>query len=224
MNVNVYVQPQHFKDFNGYSVVVFGQTYFGIPKSHGVIHLDKIDHRMFPEIIAKPSLREIEDAITEKWVRSLDGKQPHLIRSSRGYSIVAYKGVFFGIPKMLGEVRLEEIDLDDVPSIIDKPSLNDLEDEIADRWARSMPDKNPRLVSDCGAFNIVFFNGMYFGIPKAWGDFRLEVGDAASKPGLIQDQTLQGAKAHARAREETPARSSVRALVVSILRRIKGES
>jgi hypothetical protein len=125
---------------------------------------------------------------------------------------------------MLGEVRLEEIDLDNVPSIINKPSLNDLEDEIADRWARSMPDKNPRLVSDCGAFNIVFFNGMYFGIPKAWGDFRLEVGDAASKPGLIQDQTLQGAKAQVGAREENPARSSVGVLVASILRRIKGES
>ncbi len=224
MNVNVYVQPQHFKDFNNYSVVAFGQTYFGIPKSHGVIDLDKIDHRLFPDIIAKPSLREVENAITEKWARSLDGKQPRLIRSSHGYSIVAYKGVFFGIPKVLGEVRLEEVDLDDVPSIINMPSLDDLEEEIADRWARSMPDKNPRLVSDYGTFNIVFFNGMYFGIPKAWGDFRLEVGDAASKPGLIQDQTLQGAKAQSRARKETPARSSVGVLVDSILRRIKGES
>ncbi len=215
------VQPQLLKDFKGYSLVAFGQMYFGVPKNVGAIRLEDVDHRMIPGIIVKTSLSEVEDAVTEKWVRGLDGNEPHLVRSIHGYSVVAYRGVFFGVPTSLGDVRLEETNLDDVSAILSRFTLEEIVDEISDRWARSIADKFPRLVSHYGAFNIVFFNDSYFGVPREWGGIRLEIGDAANRSGLIRDRTLRGVKAQVRGLGGKSVFSGVRTWIAFVVSRVK---
>jgi hypothetical protein len=199
-------QPRLLKDLRGYSIVAYSNQYFGIPKEIGDIRLDRIDHKTIPQIIARMSLSELEDAINETWLRSLDANQPRLVDSVHGYNIVAYKGAFFGVPQTLGDVKLDLIDPDSVPSIVRRNTLGELKDEIIARWAKTVPTGIPQLICDIGSYNIVLFDGTYYGIPKAWGDYRLELGGAAKRSGLIREQTLAGARAEVKRREDTAAK------------------
>ncbi len=178
----------------------------GIPKEIGDIRLDRVDYKAIPQIIARTSLRELENIINETWARSLDGKYPQLVESVHDNNIVAYKGSFFGVPKSLGDVNLDQIDPDSVPSIIKRATLNELKDEIIDRWAKAFANGTPQLICDADGYNIVFFDRAYYGIPKSWGDYRLELGDAAKHPALIRDSTLAGARAEAKRRDEVAAK------------------
>ena len=187
-------RPFKIKDFRGYSVVLYQKNYFGVPAGLGLVKLDAVDYTCLPEIIVRTSLRELEDALTERWALSLDDGNPHRVRSLNGYNIVVYRGLFYAISQALGEVRLEQTDPDGVAGVFNNVSLQGLEDEILDRWARSFIDGRPRLVCDSGLCNIVFFDGTYYGIPKALGDYHLDDPGAVDNPALIRDTTLAGVK------------------------------
>lgn len=143
----------------------------------------------------KDNMSEDRTAATERWASTLDPNLPHLICSTDSHNIVAYRGEFFGIPKSLGSVRLEETGFDNGIPIVRSRSLRQLEDELLLLGLKSLPENIPRLVSDEGDFNLVYFGGTFYGLPKARGNCQLETLNTAQRAELVQDATLAGIKA-----------------------------
>jgi len=82
--------------------------------------------------------RHLEFASARPWPGALlpvpDDEPPRLLTSINGHNIVSYRGVFFGVPQSLGDLRLETgIDLPS--SVIRGPSLADVERQLTSRVA-----------------------------------------------------------------------------------------
>jgi hypothetical protein len=57
---------------------------------------------------------------------------PRLIESLKGYDIVFYKGVYYGLPQSLGPVRLDSHAARRLPGVIDGTTLESVRDAIQD--------------------------------------------------------------------------------------------
>ncbi|HWY88259.1 MAG TPA: hypothetical protein VNX28_16225, partial [Gemmataceae bacterium] len=58
-----------------------------------------------------------------------EGK-PHRVGSLEGYNIVEYEGWFYGLPAALGDIRLDEVDVIEMPGVIRDVSREVVEGEI----------------------------------------------------------------------------------------------
>ena len=56
--------------------------------------------------------------------------KPHRVGSLEGYNIVEYEGWFYGLPTALGDIRLEEVDVIEMPGVIRDVSREVVEGEI----------------------------------------------------------------------------------------------
>ena len=61
---------------------------------------------------------------------------PSLIESLKGYDIVFYKGVYYGLPKILGPVRLDSHEARRLPGVIDGTTLESVRDAIQEAVTR----------------------------------------------------------------------------------------
>jgi hypothetical protein len=57
---------------------------------------------------------------------------PRFIESLRGYDIVSYKGVYYGLPQSLGPVRLDSHEARRLPGVIDGTTLESVRNAIAE--------------------------------------------------------------------------------------------
>jgi len=55
---------------------------------------------------------------------------PRLIQSLKGYDIVFYKGVYYGLPQSLGPVRLDSHEARRLPGVIDGTTPESVRDAI----------------------------------------------------------------------------------------------
>jgi hypothetical protein len=60
------------------------------------------------------------------------GETPRRIESLKGYDIVFYKGVYYGLPQSLGPVRFDSGETKRLPGVIDGTTLESIRDAIAE--------------------------------------------------------------------------------------------
>lgn len=67
-----------------------------------------------------------------RWIAAGAAEAPRLVESLKGYDIVFYKGVYYGVPQSLRQVRLDPQKARQLPGVIDGTTLESVHDAIAE--------------------------------------------------------------------------------------------
>jgi hypothetical protein len=128
---------------------------------------------------------------------------PELVRSVGSTNIVRYDGYYYLVPQRLGSVRWGEEDVASLPGVVIAPSARDAF-AIAEGAAytvqpQSKPAREaipkernkshsvPLLRKTVGNYNIVEYEGWYYGLPHSLGPIDLQKVDVIEIPGVIRD-------------------------------------
>jgi hypothetical protein len=102
------------------------------------------------------------------------------------------------------QIPWDEIDVGKLPGVITGPNLNQViaqvqrsamniqqtrdNNRLSDRCSQSAEcSASPRLVNSLASYNIVEYEGWFYGLPQALGDIHLEEVDVLEMPGVIRD-------------------------------------
>ena len=132
--------PQLLKTINGYNIVSFKGMFFGIPQILGTIDLPGLSEgeiAALDGIIIKDSISAVQQAIEspdqQTVIKELAPNTPQLLKTINGYNIVSFKGMFFGIPQILGTIDLSglsEGEIATLDGIIIKDSISAVQQAI----------------------------------------------------------------------------------------------
>ena len=133
--------PRLISTQDGYNIVYFEDTFIGVPCELGPIDLDKVNLDSVPGIIFEKTyvklLSKIHEEIQNPLGASHHGKllpnyysSPTTIEAICNYNIVAWKFSFYGIPQFLGELDIDQINLNDYDNILTDVTLNHLKVRI----------------------------------------------------------------------------------------------
>jgi len=127
---------------------------------------------------------------------------PELIRSVGTTNVVRYDGYFYLLPQRLGAVRWGEEDVAALPGVIVVSNARDAF-AIAEGGAASRPEalaqpkaasrerhkgrSVPLLRKTVGNYNVVEYEGWFYGLPHSLGPIDLQTVDVIEIPGVIRD-------------------------------------
>jgi MoaA/NifB/PqqE/SkfB family radical SAM enzyme len=130
-------------------------------------------------------------------------KPPRLVLSEGNYNVVAYGDKYFGIPHTLGPLEVDRADFSTMPNVI-------VEGRFATALARvrkivsqgctpsEVTPRPPQLVLSEGDYNIVAYDGKYFGIPHHLGPLEVDRTDFSTIPDVVVEEELESALSHVR--------------------------
>lgn len=163
----------------------------------------------FPELAAEHAVQfgtidlrdtlQVQAAFTRSAV-------PELIRSVGSNNVVRYDGQFYVVPQQLGEVRWGEEDLSARPGMVVASTAREAfaiaesqlssarsaaeGDQATNAGMRRQSASVPRLVKAVEDYNIVDYEGWYYGLPHSLGSIDLETVDVIEMPGVIRDVSM----------------------------------
>jgi hypothetical protein len=114
---------------------------------------------------------------------------PKLLLSTRGYNIVDFAGLFWGVPQGM-EVRWGDVNLRGKPGVMVDTTVKGLVARIPNQPA-TLLDIHPRLLETRGSYNLVAFRGVIYAIPQAVGKVRLGEDNINNIPGIMQDSSIE---------------------------------
>ncbi len=97
----ILLQPELVGSYKGYSIVDYHGLFYGVPQSLGPVDLTEKKNRSRQEFLAEEDRTELE-----KRIRKTISSPPELVGTYKGYGIVDYNGLFYGVPQSLGPVDL----------------------------------------------------------------------------------------------------------------------
>ena len=149
-----------------FNVVVWRGRFFALDRRLGEVDLASgaRPDRGLLEAAALEDLRRL--VLREKPVDN--GEPPALAEEYRRHNIVVWRGRYHGIPQELGEVDLCAAGEDHLKGVLSAESLGALRARI-DALPCEISRAAPELLGEHGSYNIVGWNGRFFGIPKALG-------------------------------------------------------
>lgn len=139
---------------------------------------------------------------------------PELIESVRGFNVICFKGLFYGVPQAFGPVDFYEKDISSLEGVIVEESIDSLKAEIlsqsfsndfatplfvkkvgptqdkrihsSDEKIIDVPAGTPMLVEEMAGFNLIVMDKVYYGVPYASGniDIKKEHEDVSVAPTL----------------------------------------
>ena len=158
-----------------HNYVLFGKTYYGIPQSLGDINLNRLNLDEHSKIIREPSLKALKLAC-RSFNAKCYSKAPKLLGSTKHYNYVLMGETYYGVPKALGELNLQQLNLDTLDEhnrIIREPSLKALKLACRNFNAKCY-SKAPKLLGSTKHYNYVLMGETYYGVPKALGELNLQ--------------------------------------------------
>lgn len=147
---------------------------------------------------------KIVGPVTEDYYGETDSEKsgvPHLVRTIETYNVVGFDGLFYGVPQRLGEIReWGEVNVAKMPGVVTGGTLQEIVSAIEEKLktnsrpraigpesAECSGSSAPKLVGTFKEYNIVGYEGWYYGVPHALGDLRLDEVDVIEMPGVIRD-------------------------------------
>ncbi len=143
------------------------------------------------------------------------GAVPELLRSVGGYNVVQFDGYYYGVPQSLGAVDWGKTDLSGNPAVFISRSLRDVvhrtertqdipprSERLRKRATQQASDiatpliqitppapsrPLPHLVATVDTYNVVEFEGWFYGLPHVLGPIDLLTTDVIEMPGVIRD-------------------------------------
>lgn len=117
-------EPKLVVTIGAYNIVHFKELYYGIPHSAGPLNLKEVKvPSQIPGAIVGSSVGGVMDTIEERLVEST--LEPRLLATIRNYSVVFYKGRYFGIPQSVGSLDLSGMkNPERIPGVVAELSLS----------------------------------------------------------------------------------------------------
>lgn len=108
-------QPLILWAHGDYDLVAFRGLIYGVPRSLGHVTWEDGMAAKLPGVISGATVGEVMSRLpTEAAAES----QPRLLRSHRGYNLVAYRGQIYGVPQALGPVDWAGGRVDQLPGVV----------------------------------------------------------------------------------------------------------
>jgi len=124
---------------------------------------------------------------------------PLLLESIGAYNIVLYRGLFYGLPKSLGPVDWKGGKVGTLPGVVTAPTAKKARALIPNTQTPSKDEaelkQDPLLLESIGAYNIVLYRGLFYGLPKSLGPVDWKGGKVGTLPGVITAPTAKKARA-----------------------------
>jgi hypothetical protein len=157
--------------------------------------------------------READEAVKASEVPrrslfSLEYVQPRRVEEVNGVVIWYYEGIYYCVPKELGDVALDRIpdrwrpeitthvaEIDAYASAMSKDKPQHIAPQSKNGWKDALP---PVLVATVGGTNIVRFAGEYLTIPQSLGPLDLQLPTNRARPGIQTFKTEADARRVAR--------------------------
>jgi radical SAM superfamily enzyme YgiQ (UPF0313 family) len=142
------------------------------------------------------------------------GAVPQLLRTIGTYNVVQFDGYFYGIPHSFGAIEWGTADLTMAEGVFMSHEMREIVqrveriqgiDRTAERLTRRRDDKRrptmipltveaapaacavPVFMATVESYNIVEYEGWFYGLPLELGDIDLAVTDVVEMPGVIRD-------------------------------------
>jgi radical SAM superfamily enzyme YgiQ (UPF0313 family) len=149
---------------------------------------------------------DVTDKVRVRFVKT-KAAVPELVRSIGNYNVVLYDAMYYGVPQALGAVGWGEENVAGLPGVVSAKTLGSVSDQVEKRLglparrraaapdkmapAASMPESHgtsvPRLVGALEGYNIVEYEGWFYGVPQGLGDVHLDETDVIEMPGVVRD-------------------------------------
>jgi hypothetical protein len=140
------------------------------------------------------------------------GAVPELVRSIGRYNIVLFDGVYYGIPQGLGAVKWGDEEVASLAGVVTSRTFGGASDLVerqqgierkrrASKSTGSRPPQEtvagapppadakgvPVLVGALDGYNVVKYEGWFYGLPQALGPIDLHETDVIEMPGVVRD-------------------------------------
>ncbi|OQW30839.1 MAG: hypothetical protein A4E19_08815 [Nitrospira sp. SG-bin1] len=131
-------------------------------------------------------------------------KPPRLVLSEGDYNIVAYDDKYFGIPHRLGCLEVDKTDFSTIPNVIVEGRFSSALARVRNADSESRRNhakvtlKPPQLVFSEGDYNIVAYDGKYFGIPHRLGPLEVDKTDFSTIPDVVVEAECEAVLARVR--------------------------
>ncbi len=114
--------------------------------------------------------------------------QPRLLLTRGSYSVVAFRGLIYGVPQSLGAVNWAGGLVARLPGVTTGVSV----DEVISRLPPDPTiDPQPRLLRSHQGYNLIGYRGRIYGIPQSSGPVNWEGGQVARLPGVVTGGTVE---------------------------------
>lgn len=187
------IPPHLVASENGYSIVRHGGRYYGIPWSAGPIEVDKTDITQISSAFVEPNYVRAMQRLKQIQETAEAALPPHLIASENGYSIVHYRGTYYGIPWSAGPIEVDKADIAQISGAFVEPdharAIRRLR-QIHEAAEAALP---PQLVVSENGYNIVRYCGRYYGIPWTAGVLEVDKVDIAQIDGAFVETSCDQA-------------------------------
>ena len=200
VSYSVAAVPELVTDYQGYNIVEFDKTYFGISQSVGSVDLTKVSPGQLDGVFYADMIKGVMELIDAqvKIVGILD--VPTLLKEVEAFNIVGYQKLIYGIPHALGSFDITTLTSEDLERQADIICGSSVE-EVDSLLFQSTPGQNKSLVPSVpiqefiettSDFNIFSYEDIYFAIPVSFGEYDLGEQDYFSEPQIVYDASLFG--------------------------------
>ena len=117
-------------------------------------------------------------------------KQPWFLRAYNGFSLVAFRGLIYGVPKSLGPVRWDSGTISNLPGAITGETVS----QVINKLPSDMSMTSARFLRSHRGYSLVAYGGRVYGVPQTLGALvgaDWDSGRVASLPGVVIEATLE---------------------------------
>jgi len=170
--------------YKAHNIVRYRGRYWGLPKILGQVNLEDEADRQRPGAIVADTLAKVRKAIDAV------GRKYEIVLVKEGYkqhNIVRYRARFWGLPKALGPVNIEDEAEWKRPGVIVADTLAEVRaaiDGASPRYKMALVQQGYK------AHNIVRYRGRFWGLPMALGHMNLAYKADRQRPGVIVADSL----------------------------------
>ena len=219
-SVSTGAHPELLFEYKQHNIVEYDGVYYGIPQSLGAVELETSNPKLIEGVKYSGLLKTTMVNIDKSWVGGRDSPEemsgegypvsdsaPKLLREYKGFNIVEYRGLCYGIPHALGPVQLEDIDpreleevvcgsqLSDTMHAIDK-SFGGIADVSPKQFRTTKEEKSPygEFSEEYRGYNIFLYEKTYIGYPADHSRINFSDTDYFSMKDVIYDVSIFAVK------------------------------
>jgi hypothetical protein len=175
-----------------YNIVSYEGFIYGLPHALGSVDLEDTDVIELEGVIRDVSRsvveNEIRDLVAVRRSRAGMSAGAEFLDTLEGYNIVRYGGYIYGLPQSLGALDLADPTVIERKGVIRDVSRLVVENEIYERSAEAAP---PQLLGSLETYNIIGYEGFFYGVPQALGSFDLATADIDALTGIIREASRE---------------------------------
>jgi len=177
--------PIELEEWTAHKIVSYGPQLIAVPKGYGKVALNSEFDFTVPGIIIAEDMETLKNKV-ENYLSTanLSELTPTIVEQTSDYNIVEWSKNIYGIPFSAGKVDVVELTHEQIMEIPAVQSGSSLE-EVKEKIVKLEPDE--KLKEKCFdlGYNLISFNGIFYGIPHSIGAIDLNKSEDREHPEIF---------------------------------------